>query len=101
MGRYGYSDVGAVAGATAPTSLQAVRSALPSAFILVPGYGAQGGDAAALKGIARGEAAGFVVNASRSVLYAWRAARAEYRAAAAAAARAMRDDLGSWDRGDD
>jgi orotidine-5'-phosphate decarboxylase len=99
-GRYGYSDVGAVAGATAPTSLRAVRDVVPRAFILVPGYGAQGGDAVALRGIARGAAAGFVVNASRSVIYAWRETGVEYRAAAAAAAGAMRDELGSWGRGD-
>ncbi len=93
IGRYGYSDVGAVAGATAPAQLQAVRAALPRAFILVPGYGAQGGDAAALQGIAQGEAAGFVVNASRSVIFAWRDDGAEYRAAAAAAADRMRGEL--------
>jgi len=99
-GGHGYSDVGAVAGATAPTSLQAVRAALPEAFILVPGYGAQGGDAAALRGLARGDAAGFVVNASRSIVYAWRAAGAQYEAAAAAAAAAMRDELDPWGRDD-
>ena len=42
LGDAGYSDVGAVAGATAPTSLRLVREALPPAFILVPGYGAAG-----------------------------------------------------------
>ncbi len=93
MGRHGYSDVGAVAGATAPAQLRAVRAVLPRAFILVPGYGAQGGDAAALQGIAQGEAAGFVVNASRSVICAWREDGAEYRAAAAAAAGRMRGEL--------
>ena len=94
VGDYGYSDVGAVAGATAPTSLRAVRAALPHAFLLVPGFGAQGGDAEALAGIASGEAAGYVVNASRSILYAGEESGTEYRTAAAAAAEAMRKQLG-------
>lgn len=93
MGDAGYSDVGAVAGATSPASLRLVREVLPHAFLLVPGYGAQGAGADALAGIAAGDAAGFVVNASRSIIYAWQAEAAEYRRAAAAAAESMRNDL--------
>lgn len=93
VGAAGYSDVGAVAGATAPAQLRLIREALPQAFLLVPGYGAQGGDAAALAGIARGDAAGYVVNASRSIIFAWRAAGGDYQRAAAAAAESMRSDL--------
>ncbi len=93
LGDAGYSDVGAVAGATAPTSLRLVREALPHAFILVPGYGAQGAGQEALRGVSAGAAAGFVVNASRSIIYAWRQGMVDYRMAAAEAARAMRDDL--------
>jgi orotidine-5'-phosphate decarboxylase len=93
VGALGYSDVGAVAGATAPAALSAVRAVLPRAFILVPGYGAQGGSADDLAGLRSGEAAGVVVNASRSVIYAWRDSDREYGAAAADAARSMRDEL--------
>ena len=93
VGDQGYSDVGAVAGATAPESLRLVREALPNAFLLVPGYGAQGAGADALAGIAAGDAAGFVVNASRSIIYAWQTAGGDYRRAAAAAAESMRSDL--------
>src|SRR5665811_1687525 len=93
MGDAGYSDVGAVAGATSPASLRLVREVLPHAFLLVPGYGAQGAGADALAGIAAGDAAGFVVNASRSIIYAWQAEAAEYRRAAAAAAESMRNEL--------
>jgi len=85
--------VGAVAGATSPASLRLVREALPHAFLLVPGYGAQGAGADALAGVAAGDAAGFVVNASRSISYAWQTEAAEYRRAAAAAAESMRNDL--------
>jgi orotidine-5'-phosphate decarboxylase len=93
IGDAGYSDVGAVAGATAPAQLRQVREALPDAFLLVPGYGAQGAGAEALGGIATGDAAGFVVNASRSIIFAWQDAGGDYRRAAAAAAESMRSDL--------
>lgn len=93
IGEAGYSDVGAVAGATSPASLRLVRDASPHAFLLVPGHGAQGAGADALAGVAAGDAAGFVVNASRSIIYAWQAETADYRRAAAAAAESMRDDL--------
>ncbi len=93
VGESGYSDVGAVAGATAPEQLRLVREALPQAFLLVPGYGAQGASGQALRGISAGSAAGFVVNASRSIIYAWQQGTADFRFAAAGAARAMRDQL--------
>jgi orotidine-5'-phosphate decarboxylase len=93
VGTHGYSDVGAVAGATAPEALRAVRAALPNAWLLVPGYGAQGAGPAALAGIAAGDAAGYVVNASRSIIYAWQQNGEEYRVAAARAAGEMRDEL--------
>jgi orotidine-5'-phosphate decarboxylase len=96
VGAHGYSDVGAVAGATAPTSLAAVRAALPHAFLLVPGFGAQGGGPKALAGLASGEALGYVVNASRSIIYAWRERGGDYRSAAAAATVEMRDSIGGF-----
>ena len=93
IGESGYSDVGAVVGATAPTSLRLVREVLPRAFLLIPGFGAQGAEADALKGIAVGDAAGFVVNASRSIIYAWQQDPGDYRRAAAGAAESMRSEL--------
>ncbi len=44
-GKYGYSGVGAVVGATYPEQLKEMREKAPHTFILVPGYGAQGGGA--------------------------------------------------------
>ncbi len=96
VGAHGYSDVGAVAGATAPTSLAAVRAALPHAFLLVPGFGAQGAGPEALAGLASGDARGYVVNASRSIIYAWRERGGDFRSAAAAAAAEMRDAIGGF-----
>ena len=45
MGKYGYSGVGAVVGATYPAQLGEMREKAPHTFFLVPGYGAQGGGA--------------------------------------------------------
>jgi orotidine-5'-phosphate decarboxylase len=94
VGRSGYSDVGAVVGATAPAALRAVRAALPHAFLLVPGVGAQGGATDALGELKVGDAGGFIVNASRSIIYAWQHGEADYRRAAAKAAEELRRELG-------
>ena len=96
VGAHGYSDVGAVAGATAPTSLAAVRDALPHAFLLVPGSAPRAPAPKRSPGLASGEALGFVVNASRSIIYAWRERGGDYRSAAAAAAVEMRDAIGGF-----
>ncbi len=96
VGAHGYSDVGAVAGATAPGPLAAVRAALPQAFLLIPGYGAQGGGVEALAGLASGDAGGYIVNASRSIIYAYRERGGDYRRAAAAAAGEMRAVIGGF-----
>lgn len=93
VGRCGYSDVGAVVGATAPDALRALRSELPRNFLLVPGYGAQGGDVAALAGLGDERGLGFIVNASRSIIYAWQRTETDYRLAAAVAAEAMTAEL--------
>ena len=90
---HGSGDVGAVAGATAPEALGAVRVAPPHAFIVVSGYGARGGDARDPAGLRAGRAAGVVVNSSRSIIYAWWDSDREYAAAAAIAARNMCDEL--------
>jgi len=93
VGERGYVDVGAVAGATAPDALRAVREALPRSFILVPGIGAQGGEAEALRGLSAGEAGGLVVNSSRAILYAWRRHGGDFVSAAAQACEGLRDRL--------
>ena len=95
-GQYSYSGVGAVVGATYPAQLGELRAAMPSTFFLVPGYGAQGGGA---KDVAPGfdkNGLGAIVNASRSILCAWKktnAAPEDYAKAAAAEAVRMRDDI--------
>jgi orotidine-5'-phosphate decarboxylase len=71
-GKYGYSGVGAVVGATYPQQLAGLRKKLPHTFFLVPGYGAQGGGAADVAGGFDQNGFGAVINASRSIMYAYK-----------------------------
>ena len=95
-GKYGYSGVGAVVGATYPKQLGELRKALPHTFFLVPGYGAQGGGAKDVAPAFDAKGLGAIVNASRSILCAWQktgAAPEDFAKAAAAEAVRMRDDI--------
>jgi orotidine-5'-phosphate decarboxylase len=71
IGDAGYSAVGAVVGATHPKQAAEIRAALPKAFFLVPGYGAQGGKAEDLKACFNPDGLGAVVNSSRGIIAAW------------------------------
>lgn len=71
-GEYGYSSVAAVVGATYPEQLKQIRVIAPHTYFLIPGYGAQGGKA---EDIALGFDAnglGGIVNASRSLMCAYK-----------------------------
>ena len=70
-GQYGYSDVGAVVGATHPEQGKRLREVLPHTFFLVPGYGAQGATAEDLRGCFDKEGRGAIVNSSRGIIAAW------------------------------
>ena len=70
-GKYGYSAVGAVVGATYPKQLAEMRTLMPHTFILVPGYGAQGGTAEDVKGAFDDRGLGAIINSSRGILTAW------------------------------
>jgi orotidine-5'-phosphate decarboxylase len=67
LGQCGLGDVGAVVGATHPAELAMVRQALPEAWFLVPGYGAQGGTAADVAGAFRPDGLAAIVNSSRGI----------------------------------
>ena len=60
-----YSYVGAVVGATYPEMGKALRRIMPKAYILVPGYGAQGGKGADLVDFFNEDGLGAIVNSSR------------------------------------
>lgn len=91
----GLSSMGAVVGATHPAELSRYRELMPDAPFLVPGYGAQGGSAADVVGAFRADGSGAVVNASRSILQAWKKedAESDWQLAARRAAAAMNEDL--------
>lgn len=72
MGKYGYSGVGAVVGATYPEQLAEMRKALPHTFFLVPGYGAQGGGAEGVSKAFDDHGLGAIVNSSRGVMCAYK-----------------------------
>jgi orotidine-5'-phosphate decarboxylase len=94
VGGSGLSAVGAVVGATYPRHARRAREIMPSATILVPGYGTQGASAADAVAAACADGTGIIVNASRSLMYAYlRAPGKSPGEAAAAAASAMRADL--------
>lgn len=71
IGANGYSAVGAVVGATHPSQGVELRAQLPHTFFLVPGYGAQGGKGADLKGFFDRDGIGCIVNSSRGIIAAW------------------------------
>ena len=96
IGKYGYSAVGAVVGATYPEQLAEMRAKLPHTFFLVPGYGAQGGGA---EGVAKAfdeKGLGAIVNSSRAIMCAYKTEGCDEKDFAKAARREvirMRDDI--------
>jgi orotidine-5'-phosphate decarboxylase len=98
IGEYGYSAVGAVVGATYPEQLTELRQKLPHTFFLVPGYGAQGGGAAGLKGSFDKNGLGAIVNSSRAIMCAYKTENIDGEAFAEAARREalrMKEDINS------
>jgi orotidine-5'-phosphate decarboxylase len=94
IGESGLSPVGAVVGATYPTHASRARELMPAATILVPGYGTQGGKAADAIASARADGSGIIVNASRSLMYAYQKTPGSKPAEAAATyAETMRQEL--------
>ena len=100
VGKYGYSSVSAVVGATYPEQLEQIRSKAPHTYFLIPGYGAQGGKA---EDIALGfdkNGLGGIVNASRSLMCAYKSeiwknqfTEEEYAKATRAEAIRMKEEL--------
>ncbi len=72
MGTMGYSAVGAVVGATYPEQGKILRKVMPKSFILVPGYGAQGGKGADLVHFFQKDGLGAIVNSSRGIIAAYK-----------------------------
>ena len=67
-----YSYIGAVVGATYPEMGKVLRKIMPKTFILVPGYGAQGGKGADLVHFFNEDGLGAIVNSSRGIIAAYK-----------------------------
>lgn len=95
-----YSYVGAVVGATYPEMGKVLRQIMPKSFILVPGYGAQGGKGEDLAHFFHEDGLGAIVNSSRGIIAAYKQEQyakfgAEHFAEASrAAVEAMAKDIG-------
>ena len=100
VGKHGYSSIGAVVGATYPEQAKVLRQVMKKAYILVPGYGAQGGTAKDIVNSFNEDGLGAIVNASRSIMCAcksdlWKGSYSEERFSEASRAEAirMREDI--------
>ncbi|MBO7340876.1 MAG: orotidine-5'-phosphate decarboxylase [Lachnospiraceae bacterium] len=97
----GYSYVGAVVGATYPEQGKLLRKVMPKAFILVPGYGAQGGKGADLVHFFNEDGLGAIINSSRGIIAAFQQEKyakygeAAYADASRAAVLDMKEDIAS------
>jgi len=93
VGERGLSSVGAVVGATHPRAVGEARRLLPQAILLLPGVGAQGATPADLARAFTSGPASALVNASRSVIYAFRGGNDDWRGAASAEAARLRREV--------
>lgn len=95
----GYSYVGAVVGATYPEQGKILRKIMPRTFILVPGYGAQGGKGADLVHFFNEDGLGAIINSSRGIIAAYQQEKyaqygeGNYADASRAAVIDMREDI--------
>ena len=96
-----YSYVGAVVGATYPEQGKLLRKVMPKTFILVPGYGAQGGKGADLVHFFNEDGLGAIINSSRGIIAAFQQEKyakygeANYAEASRAAVLDMKEDIAS------
>ncbi len=98
QGSSGYGIVGAVTGATYPQELGALRAQMPTSWLLIPGYGAQGGAAADVQPGFDSQGTGAIVNSSRGIIFAYgkpEAAGLDWQNSVRSAANKMRDELNS------
>jgi len=93
VGERGLSSVGAVVGATHARAVSEARRLMPRTVLLLPGVGAQGaGPAEVARAFTSGPASA-LVNASRSINYAFRESNEDYKTAAAAEAARLRNEI--------
>lgn len=96
IGKYGYSQVGAVVGATYPEEQKKIRELIPQAYFLVPGYGAQGATGKDICNAFNKDGLGAIINSSRGLTCAWQKTGGngeDYQLATRSEAIKMRDDI--------
>lgn len=96
MGNSGYSNIGAVVGATHKKDGEKLRKLMPKIFFLIPGYGAQGATGQEIKGYFDKYGRGGIVNSSRGIMGAYRKEKyrgEDYREAAQKAVKVMKEDI--------
>jgi len=93
VGEVGLNSVGAVVGATHPRAVAEARRLMPRSILLLPGVGAQGGSVADLTRAFQSGPASALVNAARSVNYAFRESGSDYREAAGAEAARLKQEI--------
>ncbi len=93
VGESGYSQLGAVVGATKPKDAAALRELMPQQLFLVPGFGAQGGGAEDVKACFKPDGTGAIITASRSVIYAHETSSSEWRVAVKDAAKEFNREI--------
>jgi orotidine-5'-phosphate decarboxylase len=93
IGEHGLSAVGAVVGATHPRAVAEARKLMPQAVLLLPGVGTQGASAGDLARAFTSGPASALVNAARSVIYAFRETGDDYKTAAGAEAARLRNEI--------
>jgi orotidine-5'-phosphate decarboxylase len=93
VGEGGLSSVGAVVGATHPRAVAEARKLMPRTILLLPGIGAQGGSISDLTRAFQSGPASALVNASRSINYAFRGSGSDYREAAGAEAARLKQEI--------
>ena len=97
IGESGFSAIGAVTGLTYPEEFETIRQLLPHTFLLIPGYGAQGGTGKDIATFFRDGIRG-VVNSSRGLITAHkgRTEESDFDVHVNNAVLAMREDILKW-----
>ncbi len=96
VGKSHYSPIGIVVGATHPRDLTQLRRELENIFFLVPGFGAQGGDAGDVRGAFDRYGRGAIINNSRGIICAWQKSDKDFASASRQAALNMKADILSY-----
>lgn len=97
MGKNGFSAIGAVTGLTYPEEFESIRALMPRVFLLIPGYGAQGGTGKDIAAFFRDGVRG-VVNSSRGLIAAHKGKTEgeDFDEYVYKATVAMKEDIEQW-----